>query len=383
MKLGLVDFHGFIIMLSTVTILLKILYKRQLLMIVFSTIIGMILAGVIELIVGALITFIFRVPTAELLESNGFRLLGIILSKMLFLLVVECIISKNRYIMKIREDHLYVLCLIALFNIIIIFMAFEVYSNVDNLVGNKVIYVIEIGLAAIVFSYLVLIIVKKITQLNQNEWIWKIREKEYQNHIFYIKNMEDMMMTMKSQRHEFNNFINALYGLLYQEKYDEAKSYILSLTEEVAVVNEMVSNPNPVITALINIKKIKAEQCKTVLNSQVSLTKKILLENLDLTIILGNLLDNAIEASTKIDENKRNIDLEIFSKGCNLIICISNYKNSKEFFQWSRRFTSKNNKEEHGFGLYNVAQIVNKNQGSIRIEDQEYVFKVIIHLPIK
>lgn len=382
LALGLADFKGFIFMFITASCILYILVEGQFIRVTLITIIAMTLMGIIELVTGGAMSFILKVPTAMLLEHNGFRLMGIMISKTVFFLLARYTCFKLRVFGEIKRNQYYTIILLLLFNLIIIFMAFTFYSFVDDLAGHEMFYIIGMGSGALLFNFLMLVIIGRLIEYSQNETAWKMREKEYRNHFFYTKNIEEMVNTMKAQRHDFNNFISTLLGLIQLEKYDEAKKYILSLTDEVAAVNDVADNQNPVITALINIKNERVKSNNIAFDYSIDLPFRLTIKDIDITVILGNLIDNAIEACQKIEKEKRRIYLEINTNKDMLIIKIINNKTNQEVLQKTKRFTSKVNRKDHGFGLYNIQQIVKKNNGIINIEDVGDEFKVKIALPL-
>ncbi len=380
--LGIADFKGFILMSITASVILYALVETQFIRVMLIIVISMTLMGLIELITGGVVAFVLRVPTAMLLEHNGARLIGILISKTLFFAIAKYTLPRLKLLSGIKRNQYYTIILLLLLNLIIIFMAFTFYSFVDDLAGHEMFYILGMGAGALLFNSLMLIIIRRLIEYSQNETAWKMREREYRNHFFYTKNIEEMVNTMKAQRHDFNNFISTLLGLIHLEKYEEAKKYILSLTEEVAAVNDVADNQNPVITALINIKNQRVKSNSITFDYCIDLPYQLTIKDIDITVILGNLLDNAIEACQRIERDRRRICLEIYVKDDMLIIKINNSKDEQEVMQKTKRFTSKGNRRDHGFGLFNIQQIVKKNNGIITIEDEGGEFKVNIALPM-
>ncbi|WP_374937176.1 ATP-binding protein [Bacillus clarus] len=100
----------------------------------------------------------------------------------------------------------------------------------------------------------------------------------------------------------------------------------------------------------------------------------------DLCIILGNALDNAIEACKKVlDMNRRFIHIHIFRKKVYLIIKITNSRATERFVHEKKLFhTTKEDKINHGFGLQNINKTVQKYDGHLHIKTTDNTFYLSI-----
>ncbi len=102
----------------------------------------------------------------------------------------------------------------------------------------------------------------------------------------------------------------------------------------------------------------------------------------DMTVILGNLLDNAIRAAGSAEENKY-IEIKAwYSKG-RLFIKIENTYSGKIVTENNKFFTTKLDKENHGIGLENVRKALNKYDGNMNIEYKNNIFSVLILMYIE
>ena len=100
--------------------------------------------------------------------------------------------------------------------------------------------------------------------------------------------------------------------------------------------------------------------------------------------ILGNLLDNAIEAASKVENSEKWMKTQIqYNKGCILIV-IENACNDKFInYDHDRYLTTKSDKAEHGIGLESVRYTVEKYHGTVEIEKKESIFKVTVFMYAK
>lgn len=104
----------------------------------------------------------------------------------------------------------------------------------------------------------------------------------------------------------------------------------------------------------------------------------------DIYSLFGNALDNAIESVQSIkDTNKRIISLNVTMKGNILVITVSNYYNQDLLFDDGLPVTTKPDKEYHGFGIKSIRYIAEKYGGTISIQPQNGIFKLIVMLPVQ
>ncbi|UZT06167.1 GHKL domain-containing protein [Clostridium sp. LQ25] len=106
------------------------------------------------------------------------------------------------------------------------------------------------------------------------------------------------------------------------------------------------------------------------------MSKETNINSEDLGTILGNLLDNAIEACYFVEDGERKIDLNIYNRNNSIIISIINTKKHEE----SLEKTWKSDKLNHGIGLKSVKKLVDKYNGAMNDEDKGEIYEVNIIL---
>ncbi len=384
---GNANFLGFILMFIVLIMIYAYLLDEKFHKVLIGSIVAVIITFVIEIAVGNAITMIFDIPPSKLLEANIFRIFGIVVSKGILYLMTRYLIDRLILIMNNSISKSIPIILVGFFNILIIYMAIILFKYMGLNTINDYIYLTVMVSMAIIFSWLIYTISKKIMYQNQQEVIWKIKEEEFYKNNIYIKNMNDILKTIKSQRHDLNNYLSTLYGLIFLDSFEEAKEYIGKINDRISNMNIIVETGHPVITALVSVKKNKAFEDDINMISDINIPEELSFDFVDLSIIIGNLLDNAIEACLVIDkEEKRNIQLSININDENLIIEVINTKcksikvDTENIFG---EFTTKEHKSNHGLGLGNIKFIVSQYSGTMYVEDLGDEFKVNIVLPIK
>lgn len=384
--IGLANFIGFILMLILMSFIFSLIFKKKILNVSIMLLIGIVVMFILELVTVNLIMYFFKLSPSRILELNFYRLLAIIVAKGSFFIIIQYWTFKTPLLSYIRNIKSLPIAFIFLFNVIIIYMAFILYKYIE--INTSIDYIIFfiLTLCAISFSWLIYVFTRRMFQQEQQEELMKLKIKEYENQNFYIKNMEDIMQNIRAQRHDFNNHVSTLYGLIFLNKLEEAKKYILDLAEDISFANKIIDVGHPVITALINVKRDKILREKINMSLDVQLPQNLSFDYIDISIVIGNLLDNAIEACLNPCVKEPFIDFRILTKESYLIIEISNSKSStvrveSDFSEHG--FTTKEDKENHGFGLSNIKRIVTQYEGFLKIEDKENTFDVRIALPLE
>ncbi|HZD60584.1 MAG TPA: ATP-binding protein [Anaerolineae bacterium] len=214
-----------------------------------------------------------------------------------------------------------------------------------------------------VLSVAMVIIVRRVLVLIRNE-------AEAEAKLDSLQHVEELVGTIRAQRHDFGNHLQVAYGLLEVEAYQEAKEYIKDNVSEIAATLEMVKTDNLGITALLLTKSGLAELKDIALGIHIETSLKDLpLESRDANIILGNLLDNAFEAASLVPVDKRNVELTVLRDQEGYIFEVKNSGSpiDPELIDtiFDPDFSTKG--EGRGVGLYSVKKLVEKHDGKIEV----------------
>ena len=131
------------------------------------------------------------------------------------------------------------------------------------------------------------------------------------------------------------------------------------------------------IDSVINYKLSQAEKQGCNIQTEISLPDIIHIEDDDLVVVIGNLLDNAMEAVRELKENKY-IQVKIkYDREC-LVVKIVNSFDGKIMIKRGKIQTRKENREFHGIGLQSVKNVVDKYQGDLQYEYKDNRFSVVV-----
>ena len=188
----------------------------------------------------------------------------------------------------------------------------------------------------------------------------------------YNKTLTILYDNIRGFRHNFNNTLQAIGGYISTDDMEGLKTYYNDLLNDSQTVNNLaILNPelinNPAIYSTLTSKYYEAERHGIKMNLEILLDLKTLnVKIYDLTTILGILLDNAIEASSKCDQKEINVIIRKDNKSNKQLFIIENTYTNKDvdtYRIFEKGYTSKQDEdaESHGLGLWNVRQILKRN----------------------
>lgn len=206
-----------------------------------------------------------------------------------------------------------------------------------------------------------------------------------QNRIFkrQLAIEQEAMDKMRQLRHDWNNLLQPILFQLSNADYQEAEANLRQLVGERNYSERIMKSGDPMIAAIVNYKLANAQaegieiSCTADLPSDLS--ERINVQ--DVSVLLGNLLDNALRAvheDTKSDKKYISLKLSIL-RGALLMIVANSYDGQLALAH-GEYHTTKADKTNHGLGLKSVRRIVEAYQGDMDIETDAQAFKVRLKL---
>lgn len=200
----------------------------------------------------------------------------------------------------------------------------------------------------------------------------------------YATEVESVYRQMRGIRHDYRNHLQIMSAYLTNQEYDNLDQYLLELTNELNQVDTIIRTGNTMIDAIVNTKLTRAKNQGVILYANALAPTDIPFEKTDLAILLGNLLNNALEATTRPKKNSNTILQEQFirlyiapMKG-NLYISLTNTMSVNP----SAQFTSWKAPNRQGYGLKRINQVVEKYNGILKRSWEDGVFATEIIMPL-
>ena len=232
------------------------------------------------------------------------------------------------------------------------------------------------GIAALIFVLLEYLL-QRIMKREEDKTII------YQNKLMkqQMDEIENIYMTMRGWRHDYHNHLQSLKGFLSLNKVDQMKNYLNELETDLDSIDTLYHSGNLQLDSILNAKLAIAEKGQIRIHCDASIPPQLHVSDLDLCVILGNLLDNAIESCRKIkDPDERFIRVYIGILKKQLYISITNATSETVKQRTDHYFTTK--RGDHGHGLKRVDQVVKKYDGYLNRQNEPGVFATEIVLPL-
>lgn len=180
--------------------------------------------------------------------------------------------------------------------------------------------------------------------------------------------------------HDIHNHIEVLHRYLQQGETADAIRYLEDLRTPVSEITQTIWTGDKAIDYLINSKIAFAEKQGVKTKVNIEYPRHTNIRSVDLTAILGNLLDNAMEASTTAPDELRFIEITIRRVNYMLIIKVENGFGGNVIMENDTLQTSKTDKDLHGWGLKSAYAAVDRYDGAIEITCNNHIFQTIATL---
>ena len=199
-----------------------------------------------------------------------------------------------------------------------------------------------------------------------------------------ISNLENLNTRLRTQRHEYLNEMQIVHGLLELDEYEEAKKYLEPVFHDIAKINKALKTSKPAINALLQAKMETAEKNGVTMYLEVSSNlSELTIDQWELCKVMANLIDNAFSAVACNDGDK-SVHIEIGEDIGNYRFCVYNngpvIPKEKQELIFKKGYSTKS-QEGHGLGLMIIRDILNKNQGTIKVDSREG--KTTFHVAFK
>lgn len=246
------------------------------------------------------------------------------------------------------------------------------YTYIVNDTTSQVCTLIAAVLLIIANLLILFVIDKQEIHLRTTERLL-FAEAHIKNQLSHYSELYAQQEALKKFRHDSKNFYTSLISILETLSTKDAINYIKDKIEIDIFNNNPINSGHPVIDAIIYSKNLYAQKQGASINSNIKITTKILIDELELGVLIGNALDNAIEAVSNLDKSKSKIiNLYILSSGDMLSIEVTNQTNNN--IDTLNLMTSKNDTRMHGYGISSIETITTKHKGNLSISCENNIF---------
>lgn len=196
----------------------------------------------------------------------------------------------------------------------------------------------------------------------------------------HYREVDNMYRQIRGWRHDYRNHIQTMKAYAAAGDWDAICRYLELLDQDLTTVDVVIKTGNPMADAILNskISLAKAKNIRVVADAHIPV--KLKSSEIDLCCIIGNLFDNAIEASMALPPEQRQIRVYMDMKGTQLYISFTNFTAGKKMKKEGGLFRSTKG-EGHGFGLVRIDTIVKRLDGYISRNSEDGAFTTEILLP--
>ena len=196
----------------------------------------------------------------------------------------------------------------------------------------------------------------------------------------YSEEVQELYANMRGWRHDYHDHLQALKAYLDNQDTAAARQYLNELEDKLDAVDPLVHSGNAMLDAIVNAKLTLAERLHIPVNEKVIVGNTPLIKDVDLVVILGNLLDNAIEAiSEQPPHEKRQLRLYIGIVKQQFYISVTNTRPADQVIDYQYASTKS---DKRGLGIRRVNKLVAKYDGMINRQYEASVFVTEIAIPI-
>lgn len=207
------------------------------------------------------------------------------------------------------------------------------------------------------------------------------QNKYYENQLAL---MESSMTMTDNIRHDLKNHLTVIHNLVENDQKDKSLDHINQMVDVYSEYKNYANSGNINIDSILNFKIQEAKQRDITISFNLTIPSNLSISSYDMAIVLGNLLDNAMEATFPLKYDNKYIDIQIrYDKGRLIIIVENPYQGKVKQKGQVFLTTKKDDKNKHGIGLNNVKRVAEKYDGFLEISHGNQIFSVIVMMYVK
>lgn len=354
---------------------ISMMYQGKWRMRLFLSVLLLILFTLSEMLVGALLVFFAYVDMVDIRETAPLYMVGLLASNLLVFLLVKIIGYKRLDIYRHMNIRTFLALLITPVSSAVAMYVMATHIENYRSTGSMVILLCASSFL-IISNVFVFYMYERQLKSEYESMKFSFIEKQMDLQAAYYKEFSERQTEIQKLSHDMKNSLIGVLGLLERNDYDAAMKQLRKLSGAVHENTGHFHTGYPAIDALLTSKYQAAQEKRIPMEAHITLPPEMRMDVLDLCILLGNALDNALEASAKIaEEEKRFIRLNISTFDKYLSVRLINATVDEESENYS---TTKSDRRLHGFGLEGIRAIAAQHDGSVGITHKQNVFSLTV-----
>ena len=269
----------------------------------------------------------------------------------------------SNFIFKDSQMFMFSITEVVMYLLITLFLTFVMRDNIDFSVFLCLVLLLTIMFLLFSYQYVLL------TKANKKALEEEMKRASLEFNKNYYEDFQKNYDMNKALSHDLKNHITLIYTMLEENQVKEAMDYIQGVYHKIGTF-KTVKTEREILNYIIDSKLFNTKELN--IRYVIDINDNLdFMDNIDLCILLGNLLDNCIEAVEKV--NDRFIELIIDKNNDVIFISLKNTFDSKSLkYENGEYVTNKSDGKNHGIGMKNIESIINKYNGDIVIDIGEY-----------
>ncbi len=365
-----------LISLAVTVILLCLCFRMKPMPRIFAAVFIFVIVYASELAVTSLATSILKANIVYIYGSFTLYTVCLLSSKFLAFAVVRLLEYKEKqgknWLSFSLAYKTLPLLLASFITLLLLFRA--LYSNPGSLFQIGTLTASLLLIAANIFVFY---IIDKQNDYSETKQRLEYFDNNLKNQMSHYEELYAYQNELRRFKHDIKNRDLALMGLIESGEYKRAAE---ELNKDVDLIErqnrEFVFTKNPVIDAVIRVKVLAAASKNINFKTKIHIETPINTDALEIGVIIGSALDNAIEAADAVEDRDREITLEI--NAINSILSIAVTNPVRENVDISDLRTTKKDKNAHGFGLSTIRSLAEKYSGEVEVTCENNRFEIVI-----
>ncbi len=323
---------------------------------------------------GNILSSVFKNAPMDIYTEHSFERFIFMVVGTLFLAYVLAILSRFT---RGKKESLSIKEWVLIFSVLVIsFIIVAVIQSImlENEISSKNLsWLMMTELGIVMINILCLYITVSLNETHKREEQLLLDKKRSEYNRQYAETIKEQYEQARRLRHDMKQYAGTMQALIKDKKFSEAESLAEQQSDNLSKVETIINVENDILNAILN-SKLSFAKSKGI-NVFCSIEKDISgIEDIDLCNLLGNLLDNAITAAEKCDTQSRLIEIIISSAGSKLVITVKNSIQSSVISENSKLKSTKENSDEHGFGVKTIKYIAEKYDGKADFYEENLTF---------
>ncbi len=334
------------------------------------------IAGVVLMVSGNFVTAVLSVtlksaPEELFVMQSAYRIIGVLMCQTLNIFLYSLIlkfVDKTIFSLKKKE---WILVISVLLISSLSFGVIQTALNEAKLSEKTTLMLMMCEIGLFTLNIICLYITVSLNKINCAAEELKLKEQQVKHNLQYAEAVRSQYEEIRNIRHDIKQHLSVVGGLQSEGKYGEAQKYISEISNNIAKIEMFMDVRNDFVNAILNSKlSIAKSKGIEVLCSSSSNINGI--DEYDLCNLIGNMLDNAIEAAEKTDTAI--VEVSISSNKYKLTIKVSNSISKSVLNENPTLKTSKSHPVLHGFGIKSIKSISEKYNGNVDYYEEGLTF---------